>query len=74
MQLGEWRKRKMFAELKSREAISKSIVECWGEDEKDTRRIEFSKIYNNIPPKYTYIIIFVRSSMSYYIDNILVNK
>ena len=42
----------MFAELKSKEAISKSIVECLGEDEKDTRRIEFSKIYNNIPPKF----------------------
>ena len=42
----------MFAELKSNEDIQKSIVEYLGEDEKDTRRIEFYKIYDKIPTSF----------------------
>lgn len=42
----------MFAELKSREDINKSIVEYLGEDVDDTRRIQFYRIYNNIPLKF----------------------
>lgn len=42
----------MFAELKSKEDIQKAIVEYLGEDEKDTRRIEFSKIYDKIPTSF----------------------
>lgn len=38
----------MFAEFKSKEDIQKAIVEYLGEDEKDIRRIEFSKIYDKI--------------------------
>ena len=39
----------MFAELKSNEDIQKAIVEYLGENLEDTRRIEFYKIYNEIP-------------------------
>lgn len=41
----------MFAELKSKEDIQKSINEYFGEDvdPEDTKRIEFYRIYNNIP-------------------------
>lgn len=42
----------MFAELKSKEDIQKAIVEYLGEGEKDTRRIEFSKIYDKIPTSF----------------------
>lgn len=42
----------MFAELKSREDINKSIVEYLEEDVDDTRRIQFYRIYNNIPLKF----------------------
>lgn len=41
----------MFAELKRKEDIQKSINEYLGEnlDSEDTRRIEFYRIYNNVP-------------------------
>lgn len=42
----------MFAELKSKEDIQKFINEYLGEDEKDNRRIEFSKIYDKIPTSF----------------------
>lgn len=47
----------MFAELKSNEDIQKSIVEYLGEDEKDTRRIEFSKIYDKIPTSFLIMVV-----------------
>lgn len=42
----------MFAELKSKEDIQKAIVEYLGEDEKDTRRVEFFNIFRNIPASF----------------------
>ena len=39
----------MFDGFRIKEDIQKAIVEYLGEDEKDIRRIEFSKIYDKIP-------------------------
>lgn len=47
----------MFAELKSNEDIQKSIVEYLGEDEKDTRRIKFYKIYDKIPTSFLTMVV-----------------